>query len=228
MTRSRAPFATLLLSLCVSAAAVACSGSAPLGAATDVEGPGTAEDVSDLTAASVVLRVPLLDDDGKLLSKHNSVLTAAGLGSFPDVVEIAGGKNGLPAKNASKQWQGASALTDKAYEKLKLSIAMRSYGEPISYETKDPNTTICYKGNPLWVASLVANLSDDVFSDQLTIHGWRYRQKKELDSNIGPKEEATFPTIWKSWRGQGAAVLMLTASSDDGGETNVGLIRKCP
>jgi hypothetical protein len=220
----------LLALIAVSAAVIpACGGtaaSAPADATAD-EGPETAEDVSDLKSAKVTLRIPLLDDKGKLLSAHNAALTAAGLGTFPDVVEIEGGTNAALAKNATKKWDEASALVDKAYEKLHLSIEMQSYGEPYSYQTKDPKTTICYRGNPMLVVSLVNNLADAVFSDQLGVHGWRYRQTKQLDENLTPEDEATFPTIWKQWRGKGAAVLVVTHSSDDGGEMNVGIIAKC-
>jgi hypothetical protein len=219
--------ATVLLLL--SAAVPACGGTssnAPPDASAD-EGPDTAEDVSDLTAAKVTLRIPLLDEDGKLLSKHNAALGAAGLGTFPDVVEIEGGSHAALAKNATKKWEEASALVDKAYEKLHLEIAMRAYGEPYSYQTKDPKTTLCYRGNPMLVVDLVNNLADKVFSDQLGVHGWRYRQTKKLDENLTAEDEATFPTIWKTWRGKGAAVLVVTHSSDDGSEMNVGIISKC-
>lgn len=213
----------------VAAAVPACggtAGSAPLDATAD-EGPEVGEDVSDLKSAKVTLRIPLLDEKGKLLSAHNAALSAAGLGTFPDVVEIEGGANAALAKGATKKWDEASALVDKAYEKLHLSIEMQSYGEPFSYQTKDPKTTICYRGNPMLVVSLVSNLADAVFSDQLGVHGWRYRQTKQLDENLTADDEATFPTIWKQWRGKGSAVLVVTHSSDDGSEMNVGIIAKC-
>jgi hypothetical protein len=73
--------------------------------------------------------------------------------------------------------------------------------------------------------NLISSLTDNVFSDQLSIHGWRYRQTKVTD--LAPEDEASFPSIWKNWRGQGAAILMITASSDGGEEMNVGLISKC-
>jgi hypothetical protein len=220
--------ATALLTFCVVITGCAAANEAPPAPVDAVdEGPETAEDVSDLTSAKVTLRIPLLDEDGKLLSRHNAALSAAGLGTFPDVVEINGGANGAIARTATKKWDDASALVDKAYEKINLEIAQRSYGEPYSYQTRDPNTTICYRGNPMLVVSLINNLADRVFSDQLGVHGWRYRQTKWLDDNLTSDDEATFPTIWKTWRGRGAAVLVLSHSSDDGSETNVGIISKC-
>ncbi len=219
--------ATVLLALCAAIPACGGTSSDPVPDTAAEEGPETAEDVSDLKSAKVTLRIPLLDYKGKLLSAHNAALTAAGLGTFPDVVVIEGGTNAALAKNAAKKWEDASALVDKANEKLNLSIEMRAYGEPYSYQTKDPKTTICYGGNPMLVVTLINNLADAVFSDQLGFHGWRYRQTKQLDENLTAEDEAGFPTIWKQWRGKGAAILTVTHSSDDGSEMNVGLISKC-
>ena len=96
--------------------------------------------------------------------------------------------------------------------------------EPGEYETKDPHTSICYEGNPLLVVNLIESLTDGIFSDQLTVHGWRFRQKKVLEGSVD--DDSDFPRIWKERR-KGNAALTITASSDDGSETNVGLIRRC-
>jgi hypothetical protein len=224
------------LALLISAAAcvfvaVGCSGGGSAGddlnagAGAGADEPATAEDESELRSAKVTLRVPLLDYDGKPLSKHNAALAAAGLGTFPESVEIEGGATGAHYANATKKWDAASALIDKANEQLNLEIEMRQLGEPYEYKTSNPATSICYKGNPKLVVNLISSLTDNVFSDQLSIHGWRYRQTKVTD--LAPEDEASFPSIWKNWRGQGAAILMITASSDGGEEMNVGLISKC-
>ena len=186
-----------------------------------------AENTSDLKAAAVSLRIPILDFDGKPLSKHNAQFKAAGLGTFPDSVEIQGDSKGKLLPGADKAFSDASTLVDQGAEKLHIDLAMREAGEPFGYETNDPTTTICYRGNPLLVIDLIDSLTDGVFSDQLNVHGWRYRQKKVLDPNLTAEDEASFPAIWKEWRGQGEAILTITASSDDGNEMNVGLIAKC-
>jgi hypothetical protein len=207
---------------------VGCAGSeaAPRGSESE-EGPDAAEDVNDLTAAKVTLRIPIIDDTGKPLSKHNGALKAAGLSTFPEFVEIEGGANGRALPGADKPFQDASALTDKAFEKLNLELTMMQLGEPPDYKTSDRATSICYKGNPLLVVELIQSLGDGVFSDQLSLHGWRFRQKKVLADGLSEEDEATFPSIWQNWRGKGLAILTITASSDGGEETNVGLIPRC-
>jgi hypothetical protein len=207
---------------------VGCSGSegAPGGSANE-EGPEMAEDVRDLTSAKVTLRIPIIDDQGKPLSKHNDALKAAGLDTFPEFVEIEGGANGRALPGADKPFHDASQLTDKAFEKLKLELTMMQLAEPPEYKTNDRATSICYKGNPLLVVSLIESLTDGVFSDQLSLHGWRFRQKKVLADGLSEEDEASFPSIWQNWRGKGLAILTITASSDGGEETNVGLIPRC-
>jgi hypothetical protein len=190
------------------------------------EGPDVAEDQSDLTSARVTLRLPLLDYEGKPLSKHNPALTAAGLDTFPDTVEIEGrGTNGRALANADKKWNDAEKLVDKANEQLNLNIEMTLLAEPYNYKTSNPATSICYKGNPKLVVNLITSLTDNVFSDQLSIHGWRYRQMKVTE--LSEDDESFMPTVWRTWRGRGAAILFVTASSDGGEETNVGIIPKC-
>jgi hypothetical protein len=188
---------------------------------------GSEESSSDLKGETVTLRVPLLDDKGELLSLHNPALLAGGLETFPDVVEISAGAKGALAKDATQAWGKASALVDKAYEALRLELGMRPPGEPSSYQTKDPKTTICYKGNPLLVANLVSNLADAVFSDQLGVSGWRYGQTKRLGADVTSRDAAKFPAAWKDWKGTGTDVLVITHATDGGSEANVGIIVKC-
>jgi hypothetical protein len=195
-------------------------------APADFDEPETAEDVGELNSGRVALRVPLLDENGKLLSRHNAEMRAAGLATFPDTVEIRGGADGAVVRDGAKKWEKASALIDAAYEKG-IELTHRLLAEPADYETKDAATTICYTGSAKLVASLIQSLTDSVFSDQLGIHGWRYRQTKELQEGSDPEWENAFPSIWKNWRGRGNAILFLTASSDSGDELNVGIVRKC-
>ena len=175
----------------------------------------------------MTLRIPLLDYEGKPLSKHNAALTAAGLDKFADTVEVEGGANGRALANTEKKWNEASALVDKANEELpNLNLEMTLLAEPYNYKTSNPATSICYKGNPKLVVNLITSLTDSIFSDQLSIHGWRYRQTKVTD--LSEDDQRDFmPSVWKNWRGQGAAILFVTASSDGGEETHVGIIPKC-
>ncbi len=196
--------------------------------ANEAEGPDTVEDVNEVNSGRVSLRIPIVDENGKPLSRYNPKLAAAGLPLYPDVVEVAGGPTGAMVKGGDKEWDRVQGLGDRVSEKLDIDVQQEDYGEPYNFKTNDPATTLCYRGSGKLVAALVESLGGRVFSDQLSIHGWRYRQIKGLPDGFEPEFEESFPAIWRNWRGRGDAVLMLTASSDDGSEINVSLIPKCP
>jgi hypothetical protein len=185
------------------------------------EGPAVEQVASELAATTATLRIPVINHkDQRLLSADNAKLRAAGLAAFPDTVEVSG--NGRTKANKS-QWDAVTKLQDLAETKLpNLKTEMEAFAEPIAFQTRDPNTSICYKGNPKLVVALIESLTDSVFSDQLSVHGWRYRAIRELAS-----EGIAMPDIWNNWRGKGEAILVVTASSDGGEETNAGLIYKC-
>src|SRR5262245_53899300 len=103
--------------------AVACSGTT-LTEDLSAEGPDTAEDTAALTSGKVSLRLPIVERSGRPLSRHNAALKAAGLGTFPDFVEIEGGANGAHLPGADKPFTEASILVDKANEKLNLDLEM--------------------------------------------------------------------------------------------------------
>jgi hypothetical protein len=204
--------------------AVACGESS---APTNPEGPDTPENEAEVNSGKVSLRIPVVDEKGKLLSRYNAKLAAARLPTYPDTIEIHGRADGSMVPRGDEEWERVMGFSDKVYEKLHLDVQQEVYGEPYEFKTDDPATSLCYRGSGKLVASLVADLASRVFSDQLNIHGWRYRQMKVLHEDAEEGADADFPAIWHNWRGGGAAVLMITASSDDGSETNVNLIPQC-
>lgn len=195
----------------VALALTACSSTADSG--------GESESADELRRGQTLLRIPLLDGQGELLSSHNAELASKGLAPITaDFIEF---DSSRPETGLAKWW-AASAIVDDAQVKG-LDLEMRSLGEPHEYVRHDAKG-MCWKGQAKKAVELVSRLSDAVFSDQLTVHGWRYKAQKELADNV---DDSAMPTIWNQWRGTGEAILMITASSDDGGETNVGLIPKC-
>ena len=220
-----------LLPLAITAAAMstaACGSSTSDSASSP--GPTSTDDANELQQKKLMIRVPLVADSKQheLLSSHNAQLKAAGLSAFPDFVEIEGSKSGFATKASHKKWDDAVALHAQAQEKIpSFNVEMVSFGEPLSYSTGDKSMSMCYVGNPKLVVNLIGSLTDSVFSDQLGIHGWRWKQTKRLDENLTPEDEKTFPKIWHEWRGDGDAILMLTHTSDGGEEMDVNIIPKC-
>lgn len=193
----------------------ACAGSDSV---SDNAAPSESE--SELRRGQTILRIPLLDAQGALLSSHNNELVAKGLARVAsDVVEF----DSTRLAAGKQKWAAAGALIDDAQEN-DLDLEMRTLGEPYDYVRRDAKG-MCWKGDARKAIELIGRLTDDVFSDQLSVHGWRYKSIKETADGI---EEAELPAIWQEWRGQGEAILMITASSDGGEEMHVGLIPKCP
>ena len=199
-------------------------GSSPSGS------PATGDD-AELQQKKLTLRVPVIFENGShaLVSTKNAALKAAGIqGSFPDYVELEGSKTGFATKASHKKWDDATALFAKAQEANVPGFdnEMLQFGEPASYDIGG-GKGICYTGNPKLIPNLIGSLTDSVFSDQFGWHGWRWKKVKQLDENITPEDEKSFPKIWQEWRGDGDAILMLTHTSDDGSEMNVNIIPKC-
>lgn len=197
-----------LSGLCV--ALSACAG------APDVE---SGESADELRRGQSILRVPLLDAEGKFLSSHNDALEREGLPTIDDdFIEF----DSTNLERGRRKWAAVSTIVDDAQMK-DIDVEMLNYAEPFEYERRD-SKGICWKGNAIKAIGITSELTDSVFSDQLSVHGWRYKAQKEMVQNV---DEADMPSIWREWRGRGEAILMITASSDDGSEMNVGLIPKC-
>ncbi len=192
----------------------ACSGSN--GVSDDA---ALSESESELRRGQTILRIPLLDSQGALLSTHNNELVGKGLARVTsDVVEF----DSTRLAAGKQKWAAAGALVDDAQEH-DLDLEMQTLGEPYDYVRRDAKG-MCWMGDARKAVELIGRLTDDVFSDQLSVHGWRYKSIREAANGI---DEAELPAIWQEWRGQGEAILMITASSDGGDEMHVGLIPKC-
>jgi hypothetical protein len=191
--------------------------------ADDAADDAPATDAPELNAKEASLVVPLIDEKKKLLSRFNAQAKAKGLRELPNTFEV---KNAADAKKYDElrtyfddQIMGAFGAKDQA---------MPAWG-PDSYTNwSKTNKTpgLCYRGNPTKVVSVIENGRDMLFSDQLVVHGWRYKAEKHLED--GAEEyEAQFPDVWKDWRGQGDAVLVVASQSDDGDDLTPSVIPRC-
>ncbi len=208
----------LLALLVLNGSLVACGGA-------DAD-PAVSDSEDELRGGEAVLRVPLLDRDGKLLKTHNDALEGKGIAPIREAtLEFRASRMAA----AQAKWDAIGGRIDEAQEK-DLDIEMLRYSEPYAFVTDDANT-MCWKGNALKVIDMISSMGDGIFSDQLSIHGWRYKSRKwsYAEEQGGEPEDvdAEFPRIWREWRGNGEAILMITASSDGGEEMNVALIPKC-
>lgn len=188
--------------------------------------PSSAEPVSDdaeLKAGEASLVVPLIDEKKKLLSRYNAQAKAKGLREMPDTFEV-------------KTAADAQKLADlRSYfdETIMPAVGAKDQAMPAwgpdsftSWSKSSKTPGLCYRGNPTKVVEVIGRGTDLIWSDQLVVHGWRYKTQKHFEDSAGEYEEQ-FPDVWKEWRGEGAAVLVVASQSDDGDDLSPAIIPRC-
>jgi hypothetical protein len=174
------------------------------------------------TTTTTTLRMPILDENGELLSRFNPMLAKAKLAPIPDTFEV-------NAKNASDEFGRWYGYADEASAQINVSFSMQGYGIPADLETKSAATSICYRGDGALVGDMVANMADGPFSDQLSVWAWRYKNQTGMNDGLDPEFDKVedFPG-WTSYKTTSDTVLMWTATSDDGDERTPNEIPRCP
>jgi hypothetical protein len=193
---------------------IACADSAP----SDV-----AQDESAVTRGRASLVIPLIDEEQKLLSRFNAKATAQGLKALPDVVEV------KTTADADRVDDLRRYFNDEVMDAVGApDQAMPAWG-PGSFTMSGP-PGLCYRGNPLKVVEFLGELAGRAFSEQLIVHGWRYKAIKKFDSDVDPNEpgmDEGFPEVWHEWRGAGEAVLVVSSTNDGGDEFSPAIIPRC-
>jgi hypothetical protein len=194
---------------------VACAGSDA--------GSDLTQDEAALTRGPASLVVPLIDEDQKLLSRFNAKATAQGLKALPDTVEL---KN---VADADRYNELRDYYNDEVMDAVGAPVqAMPAWG-PGSFTMSGP-PGLCYKGNPLKVVEFLGEMAGRAFSEQLIVHGWRYKQLKKFDADVDPNEPGVdegFPEVWHEWRGTGEAILVVSSTNDGGDEFSPSIIPRC-
>jgi hypothetical protein len=99
---------------------------------------------------ATTIRVPILDESGALVNDSDA--------SFPKTIE-------LDDRTGPDKY---SALTDQISEK---GIEPMRFAGPDDYVTKDPSTSICFKGDERDVCGLLTAFTDNLLSDMFGIAG---------------------------------------------------------
>jgi hypothetical protein len=181
------------------------------------------QDESALRQGAPSLVMPLIDEDQKLLSRFNDKATAKGLEALPDVVEI------KKAADADRVEELRGYFNDEVMDAVGAKVqAMPAWG-PDSFTMSGP-PGLCYRGDPLKVVDFMSDVvAGRALSEQLIIHGWRYKDVKNIGGDIDSSEDVddVFPAIWKEWRGTGEAILVISSTNDDGDEFSDAIIPRC-
>jgi hypothetical protein len=180
-------------------------------------------DEPELRSSEASLVVPLIDEKKKLLSRFNAQAKAKGLQEIPDTVEM----------KTQADAQKISDLRDYFQEKIMPVVGakdgpMPAWGPDSFTNWSKTNKTpgLCYKGNPSKVVDLLTTGADTVFSDQIWVHGWRYKTAKHF-SDGAADYESEFPDVWQEWRGTGVALLVIASIGDGGDDLTPSIIPHC-
>ena len=186
------------------------------------EAPGGQESALE-TSSAPSLVVPLIDEKKKLLSRFNAAARAKGLQETPDTVEVKNQADG------QKVFELRNYFADNVQEAVHApDQPMPSWGPDsfTNWSKRNHTPGLCYKGNPKKVVELMASLADSVFSDQLMVHGWRYKSEKHFAD--GDEEfENDFPDVWGEWRGTGTSILVISSIGDGGDDLSPAIIPRC-
>lgn len=89
----------------------------------------------------------------------------------------------------------------------------------------------CYVGNASEAVTIISNLADGPFSDQLGLFGYKYKKETnilETDAEEEIKELlAAESATWRNWKGNDESILIAFHVSDGGDDLNEVIITKC-
>jgi hypothetical protein len=177
--------------------------------------------------ATATLRIPIfIEGAGEPVSaiSINQELAAVGAPLIPLYIEISSNEDG---------YKKMTAIEDSILEALKpLGSAYEGapmLGGSVPGELDTPEYFTCYTGNALEIPDIVTGLADSVYSDQLTMLGYKFKSTTVYSDNA--EESAQYlsdeSALWRNWNGKGTDFLMLAATSDGGEDVQESLIPKC-
>jgi hypothetical protein len=177
-------------------------------------------------SAATSLRVALFTEEGLSMDQLNKKLAAKRLPTVPEYFELS---TNDPRK-ASKEYSAVSREIEDAIKKLGLEDTLSSEIMPNS-----EHRGTCYNGKAGQpVVDLVFALTDSYYSGQMNLWGWKYKNQQKLgeynqgDSDYDPEDMLQKRSkLWKTWRGEGEAMLLVLAVGDDGDDVNEVIIPKC-
>ena len=179
--------------------------------------------------AKTALRIPVFIEGKKnpvSASEINKKLKKSGGELLPTYIELSS------RKDAEAKLKALDAQIEESLKTLgkEYKDAQRN-GELVPGEHNADGLETCYLGNALKVPGIVTDLADVYYSDQLNLLGYKYKKTTEITDDSDKEGTARHLTenskLWREWRGQGEAILVLTAVGDGGDDVNESLIKRC-
>ncbi|MEK6579571.1 MAG: hypothetical protein AABZ55_10130, partial [Bdellovibrionota bacterium] len=180
-------------------------------------------------SADATLRIPVIIDLGKngiAAEAINKKLKKAGAKLIPNYIEISSKEDSYDKlKHIDAEISKSLSALGKDYK----DVSRRSGNLPGDANLGGLKT--CYKGSAKDVSEAVLNLAGSEYTEQMNIWGWKYKNITKIlaeDSDIDLKAYLNQESkLWANWRGQGEAVLLLIAYSDDGDDVNEVILKRC-
>lgn len=154
----------------------------------------------------------------------NSKIKKAGGEAIPEFVEVSEKADAQQFQVIEKQIAAAAEILGPDYS----GLAIRGESAPQQNQAGDLKT--CYTGRGDGVGNIVTVMADRWYSDQLGVWGWKY---KNATVYVDAQEDdfkqfiSDSSSLWKKWRGDDDAVLILTHEGDAGDDVADAIIPRC-
>lgn len=169
--------------------------------------------------SATTLEIPLFANNNGQLVSMEIINTHLGLNDEHKFLEkLTVENNPISIKSAHEAYWDLFKRT----EELEIPVALDIPGQ-----NRDKNHRTCYKGLPFEAVAIAANLADSVYSDQLGIWGWRYKKEIHLIEAKSSKFLDQRSSMWKNWKTNNNAILILSHQNDDATDINEGIILAC-
>lgn len=168
------------------------------------------------------VKIPLMNQSGEYLYKLNGAMKTAHLPFFSKYMY---------------SWDGAAGISQYTYFSDLGNRASEHDldGEPSTgagLTAGDGAGTLCYLGDKLTAVEAVRSGVSTLWSEQLSIVGWRAGTKQYVDEQVTEAElldlmSAADQTAWKNFDRAGSDVLISSTISDGGDDPAIDMLAKC-
>lgn len=177
--------------------------------------------ISTQMASATIVKIPLFIQGKKdLIPMREINRTLKAEEKFPEFLILDSTKKESLETARKTYWD--------LFEKLESKELELANDIPGANSAKGLST--CYIGKPGAAVDLLFSMADSIFSDQIGLIGWKYKNQKNFGDNDAEETEKYLnenSKVWTSFKGTDESILILSHESDDGDDINEGLVVPC-
>lgn len=106
-----------------------------------------------------------------------------------------------------------------------------SLGENFPGRENNEKNKTCYIGDSHEVVPLIQDMGDNVYSGQLTIQGYKYKNEVHIVDSANEEQTEAYlnenSEVWKNWKGNDETLLLISSVGDSGDDINESVIPEC-